>query len=744
MASCGPQRPGGHSEAGAREYARDVRLLLAAEHDDPFSFLGMHSRPDGALGVRVFRPDARAVTVRAPDGTCFESERIHPEGLFETIIAGRDPFPYELETTDGRGEVAVERDPYSFAPLVGDYDQYLFNEGTHCEADRFLGAHPCTKGGCDGVAFALWAPAASRVSVVGDFNGWEGRRHPMRRRGSSGIWELFVPHLGTGAVYKHEIRTAGGELLLKADPYAFRSEAPPRTASVVCDVTAFEWSDADWMCTRGERDWLREPLAIYEIHLGSWRRGEGCRTLGYRELAQQLVDYVAELGYTHVELMPVAEHPFGGSWGYQVSGYFAPTARFGEPADFAWFVDLCHRRGIGVLLDWVPCHFPDDAHGLARFDGTHLYEYADPRQGRHPDWGTSIFNFGRREVASFLLSNARFWFDRYHVDGLRVDAVSSMLYLDYSRREGEWVPNVQGGRENLEAIDLMRRMNGAIHDRFPGVLIIAEESTSWPGVSRPAAEGGLGFGYKWNMGWMNDVLRYMSRDPAHRRDHQSDLTFGMLYACAENFVLPLSHDEVVHGKGSLLGRMPGSDWERFANLRLLLAFMYGHPGKKLLFMGGEFGQWSEWDCDRGLDWHLLEHAPHRGIQSLARDLNTLYRQSPSLHRLDADPRGFEWIDCHDANSSVLSFRRRSDRVADGELVIACNFSPETRRGYRMGLPLPGKYEELLNTDAEIYGGSGAGNRGGVEAAPNPWQGLDCSALVTLPPLAAVVLRRSPP
>ena len=688
-------------------------------------------------------PDLRTVAVRAPDGARFESRRIHPEGLFEAVIPGRDPFPYELETTDGRGGVAVERDPYSFRTLVGDCDKYLFNEGTHCEADRFMGAHPCTLGDCDGVAFAVWAPAAPRVSVVGDFNGWDGRRHPMRLCGASGIWELFVPHLGAGAVYKYEIRTPGGGLLLKADPYAFRTEAPPGTASVVCDVTAFEWSDDDWMSRRGERDWLREPIAVYEVHLGSWRRGEGGRTLGYRELAQQLVEYVAGLGYTHLELMPVAEYPFGGSWGYQVCGYFAPTARFGEPADFAWFVDLCHRRGIGVLLDWVPGHFPDDAHGPACFDGTHLYEHPDPRRGRHPDWGTSIFDFGRREVMSFLLSNARFWFDRYHVDGLRVDAVSSMLYLDYSRPEGEWIPNARGGRENLEAIDFLRRMNGAIQERFPGVLIVAEESTSWPGVSRPASEGGLGFGCKWNMGWMNDVLRYMSRDPAHRRFHQSDLTFGMLYAFAENFVLPLSHDEVVHGKGSLLGRMPGSDPERFANLRLLLAFMYGHPGKKLLFMGGEFGQWSEWDCDRELDWRLLEHAPHRGIQRLAADLNSLYRESPCLHRLDADPEGFEWIDCQDADSSVLSFRRRSDDPADGELVFACNFSHVTRAEYRVGLPWPGRYQELLNTDAEVYGGSGAGNGGGVEAIPRPWHGLDCSAPVTLAPLAAVVLRRVP-
>ena len=743
MASRGPQRPGGRSEAGERERSPDVRLLLAAEHDDPFSFLGMHPRPDGALGVRVFRPDARAVTVRAPDGARFESRRIHAEGLFEAEIAGRDPFPYELEITGGGGEVAVERDPYSFPLLTGDRDRYLFNEGTHLQADGFLGAHQRTLCGCGGVAFALWAPAASRVSVVGDFNGWDGRRHPMRHRGVSGIWELFVPHLGAGAVYKYEIRTADGDVLLKADPCAFRTEAPPATASVVCDVTAFEWSDADWMSRRGERDWLREPLAIYEVHLGSWRGGEKGRTLGYRELAQELVEYVAGLGYTHLELMPVAEHPFGGSWGYQVSGYFAPTARYGEPADFAWFVDLCHRRGIGVIIDWVPGHFPDDGHGLARFDGTHLYEHADPRLGRHPDWGTSIFNFGRREVVSFLVSNARFWFDRYHVDGLRVDAVSSMLYRDYSRREGEWVPNAEGGRENLEAIDFIRRMNGAIQERFPGALIIAEESTSWPGVSRPPAEGGLGFGYKWNMGWMNDVLRYMSRDPAERRCHQSDLTFGMLYACSENFVLPLSHDEVVHGKGSLLGRMPGSDWERFANLRLLLAFMYGHPGKKLLFMGGEFGQWSEWDCDRVLDWHLLEHAPHRGIQRLAGDLNALYRESPSLHRLDADPCGFQWIDCRDADNSVLSFRRRSDEAADGELLFAFNFSAATRRDYRLGLPLPGRYEELLNTDAGVYWGSGAGNPGGLEAIPHPWHGLDWSAPVTLPPLAAVVFRRTP-
>ena len=743
MASGRPQRPGIGSEAGARERARDVRLLLRAEHDDPFSFLGMHPRPDGALGVRVFRPDARAVTVRAPDGARFEGRRLHAEGLFEAVIAGRDPFPYELETIGGRGEVTVERDPYSFRPFTGDYDQYLFNEGTHCQAESFLGAHLCTIGDCDGVAFALWAPAASRVSVVGDFNGWDGRRHPMRHRGVSGIWELFVPHLGAGAVYKYEIRTAGADLLLKADPCAFRTEAPPATASVVCDVTAFEWTDHEWMSRRGACDWLREPLAIYEVHLGSWRRGEQGRTLGYRELAQHLVEYVARLGYTHLELMPVAEHPFGGSWGYQVCGYFAPDRPVRGAGGFRLVRRSVppprrrrhHRLGAGPFSRRLPrpCPLrrnpsvrarrpaPGAAPGLGDLD----LQLRAPRSHELPGL--------QRPLLVRPLSHRRPAGRRGLLDALpRLLAPGRGVGPQLRGRQGE--PRGDRLHEKDE-----RRDSGALSrspDHSRGVDLLARGFAA-------CRRGGLGFGYKWNMGWMNDVLRYISRDPAHRRCHQSDLTFGMLYAFAENFVLPLSHDEVVHGKGSLLGRMPGSDRERFANLRLLLAFMYGHPGKKLLFMGGEFGQWSEWDCDRVLDWHLLEHAPHRGIQRLAGDLNALYRESPSLHRLDADAGGFEWIDCRDAGNSVLSFRRRSDEAAEGELLFAFNFSAAIRRDYRLGLPLPGRYEEVLNTDAEVYGGSGAGNRGGVEAIPHPWHGLDWSAPVTLPPLAAVVLRPNP-
>ena len=692
--------------------------------------------------VRVWRPDAVALAVVSlADGARYEVERVHPEGLFSTSISSADgPFPYELEIQLSSGRSARERDPYSFWPVASSYDQYLYNEGTHCEAYRFLGARATRLGGCHGVHFAVWAPAGTRVSVVGDFNRWDGRQNPMRSLGNSGIWELFIPHQSVGTVYKYEIRTAAGEVLLKSDPFAFHAEVPPRTASRVYDIDAIEWSDSEWMQRRAQRDWMAEPMAIYEVHLGSWRRSEHGDALSYREVAHQLVDYVDDLGYTHIELMPVAEHPFAGSWGYQVTGYFAPSARFGSPEDFAYLVNLCHRRNLGVLIDWVPGHFPNDGHGLAQFDGTHLYEHADPRQGVHPDWGTSIFNFGRKEVCSFLLSNAHFWFERYHVDGVRVDAVASMLYLDYSRKHGEWIPNRHGGRENLEAIEFMQEMNKMVYGRFPGAVTIAEESTSWPGVTQPTYNGGLGFGFKWNMGWMNDVLRYMGRDPSHRRYHHSDLTFGMLYAHHENFVLPLSHDEVVHGKGSLLGRMPGDDWKRFANLRLLLAFMYGHPGKKLLFMGGEFGQQSEWDARHSLDWHLVDGDFHGGAQRLSKDLNRLYRTHPSLYRVDSDPGGFEWIDCRDEDSNIVSFRRKSDCDGHEELVFACNFSPIPRRGYRLGLPSAGFHEEVLNTDAAHYGGSDLGNAGGVEAGNEAWHGLDHSAEICLPPLAVVVFR----
>ncbi len=582
--------------------------------------------------------------------------------------------------------------------------------------------------------FALWAPAAERVSVVGGFNDWDGLRHPMGRPGSCGIWELFVPGVGAGALYKYEILTVAGDLLQKADPVAFAAEVPPCTASVVA-LHDFEWTDAEWMGRRRECPWTREPLSIYEVHPGSWRRGPGGEPLGWRRLAHELAEYAARLGFTHVEVMGVAEHPFDGSWGYQVTGYFAPTARFGPPEDFAYFVDHLHGRGLGVILDWVPGHFPQDAHGLARFDGTPLYESAD--LGLHPDWGTLTFDFGRPEVRSFLQSNALFWLDRFHVDGLRVDAVSSMLYLDYSRKEGEWTPNRRGGRENLEAIEFLQETNRLVHEHHPGALMLAEESTAWPGVTLPAAAGGLGFGFKWNMGWMNDALRYMSRDPGDRRSHPSDLTFAAEYAHAESFLLPLSHDEVVHGKRSLLEKMPGDDWQRFANLRLLLAWMFAFPGKKLLFMGGEFGQRPEWDHLQALEWSSLEHGWHRGVQDLVRDLNGLYRSHPGLHASDCDEAGFEWIEGGGSGNAVIAFERRAPE--GGVLVAVCNFTPEPRRGFRLGLPCPGRWRERLNTDALDYGGSGAGNLGIVESGEVPCHGRRWSAVLALPPLAALIL-----
>jgi 1,4-alpha-glucan branching enzyme len=626
--------------------------------------------------------------------------------------------------------------------FLTDFDLHLIAEGTHYRTYERLGAHLTEHDGQRGTRFALWAPNARSVSVIGDFNGWNDRHHPMILRPEAGIWECFVPDIGPGALYKYRITSNyHGYRVDKADPYAFATEIRPQTASKVWDLSGYAWGDAAWLAARRTGDARAMPMAIYELHLGSWMRvpEEGNRWLTYREVAPKLAQYVHDMGYTHVELLPLCEHPLDASWGYQTVGYFAATSRFGTPQDLMFLIDTLHQHGIGVIMDWVPAHFPRDEHGLAYFDGTHLYEHADPRKGEHRDWGTLIFNYGRREVSNFLLSNALFWLDRYHIDGLRVDAVASMLYLDYSREPGDWVPNEHGGRENLDAVAFVRRFNELVYGEYPGVVTVAEESTAWAAVSRPTYVGGLGFGFKWDMGWMNDTLSYISRDPVHRKYHHQDLTFRMLYAFTENFMLPLSHDEVVHGKGALLGKMPGDDWQKFANLRGLLGYMYTQPGKKLLFMGGDIGQWAEWHHDHSVEWHLLEFAPHRGLQRWVRDLNTLYRGEPALHRLDCDPGGFEWIDCHDADGSTLSYIRRG-HPADGVMAVACNFTPVPRRQYRIGVPHGGYWREVLNSDAEIYGGSGMGNAGGVEADADATHGRPCTLTVTLPPLAMVVFK----
>jgi 1,4-alpha-glucan branching enzyme len=625
--------------------------------------------------------------------------------------------------------------------LFSDDDLHLFNEGSHFRLYRKLGAHRSTRDGEEGTSFAVWAPNAGSVSVVGDHNGWDPRAHPLLPRGRSGIWEGFCPGVGRGAAYKYHVVSRRGDYRVdKADPFAFHAEEPPRTASIVWEMD-YSWGDAEWMARRAGAAALDRPVSVYELHLGSWRRepGPGGRPLSYREIAPLLAEHVAGHGFTHVELMPIMEHPFYGSWGYQTTGYFAPTSRYGTPQDLMFLIDTLHQRGFGVLLDWVPSHFPNDEHGLAFFDGTHIYEHADPRQGFHPDWSSCIFNYGRHEVASFLISSALFWMDHYHADGLRVDAVASMLYLDYSRPGGEWIPNVHGGRENLEAIVFLRRLNEAVYGAYPGTQTVAEESTSWPMVSRPTDLGGLGFGLKWDMGWMHDTLKYMARDPVHRRHHHNDLSFRMLYAFHENFILPLSHDEVVHGKGSLLAKMSGDDWQKFANLRLLYASMYGQPGKKLLFMGSEIGPWREWSHEEGLDWRLSGEPPHAGISRLIGDLNHIYRSEPALHQRDCRPDGFEWINADDASQSVLSFIRRGEQ--DGDLiVVAMNFTPVPRHGYRAGVPREGRWSELLNTDAKIYWGSGMGNLGGVNSAAVPMHGRPFSIELTLPPLAAVFLK----
>ena len=652
----------------------------------------------------------------------------------------RRPSGYLLQTADERGKRSLMHDPYAFPQLLTDYDRYLLSEGRHWQSYRKMGAQLRTIDGVTGVNFAVLAPNATSVSLIGDFNTWDGRRHPMYKHIPSGFWELFVPGLQEGAIYKYLVRQ-GDEVLEKSDPYGFAAELPPRTASKVFDPDRYQWQDADWLKSRVQRNGLDAPLSFYEVHLGSWRRpgDDPTRWLTYRELAHQLVDYVKQMGFTHIELLPVSEHPFSGSWGYQTVGYYAATSRYGSPDEFMYFVDHCHANDIGVILDWVPAHFPRDGHGLRLFDGTALYEHADPRQGEHRDWGTLIFNYGRHEVRNFLLSNALFWMDKYHIDGLRVDAVASMIYLDYSRGPGEWIPNQYGGRENLDAISLLKELNEQMHLQYPGVLTIAEESTAFTGVSRPTYLGGLGFSLKWNMGWMNDTIRYMRHEPIHRKYHHDELTFSLIYSFTENFALPLSHDEVVHGKGSLLDQVPGDLWQKFANLRMLFAYMWAHPGKKLLFMGGEFGQWNEWNYDASLQWDLLQWDSHQGLQRFVADLNALYRREPALHQVDFEGHGFEWIDCHNYQDSVLSFIRKAKDPNDF-LVVACNFTPVPRMNYCLGVPRAGWYEEICNSDSTYYGGSNIGNGPGLEALNHPSHGRPASLQLTLPPLGVVMFK----
>jgi 1,4-alpha-glucan branching enzyme len=717
---------------------RELELVVARDHPNPHHVLGAHEAEDGIV-IRAYRPEASAVRVLPAGAEPVELERIRPAGLFEGLVRGAaPPLVYRLEVDYPDGKTFTLDDPYRFLPTLGELDLHLAGEGRHEELYEKLGAHVREVDGTEGTAFAVWAPAARSVSVVGDFNGWDGRLNPMRSLGSVGIWELFVPELGPGANYKFEIRTQNGGLLLKVDPCAYRTEVPPKNASVVFRPQ-HDWADEKWISSRGRTDPWLGPVSIYEVHLGSWRLNplEGNRSLTYLELADELSDYALDLGFTHVELMPVMEHPFAGSWGYQVTGYYAPTSRFGAPDDFRAFVERLHERGLGVVLDWVPAHFPRDEWALARFDGTALYEHEDPRRGAHPDWGTLVFNLGRNEVRNFLLANALFWLREYHADGLRVDAVASMLYLDYSRKADEWIPNVYGGREDLDAIAFLKELNAVAHGAVPGVLMAAEESTAWPGVSRPTELGGLGFGFKWNLGWMHDTLDYFQREPAHRMHHHNQLSFGLIYAFTENFILPLSHDEVVHGKGSLLSKMPGDRWQQFANLRALYAHMWAHPGKKLLFMGGELAQEQEWSHERSLDWHLLERADHSGVQALVRDLNRIYRDEPALWEADSEPAGFRWLEANDASWNVLVFARFS---ADGArcLVSAGNFSPVPRYVYRIGLPRGGRWLEVLNTDATGYGGSNVVN-GAVEAEETPWHDQPFSAEVTLPPLGVLWL-----
>ncbi|WP_455222424.1 1,4-alpha-glucan branching protein GlgB [Kaarinaea lacus] len=715
--------------------APDLQKIIEARHHDPFSILGKHNVA-GTDIVHAFIPRAREVYLPAINATM---QRIPHTDLFEWRgEAGQLQSPYQIRWIDEAGHELLAYDPYSFLPQLPDFDLHLFSEGKHWHAYRMLGAHTHTIDGVDGILFATWAPNAERVSVIGNFNYWDGRCHPMRCRGGTGVWELFIPGLTPGELYKFEIRGRGGRILQKTDPYGQSFEKRPKTASIVTGDTPYHWQDDNWIERRKNSDWLHAPLSTYEVHLGSWQRDEDGNFLDYKELAHRLVKHVQSLGFTHIQLLPITEHPFDGSWGYQTTGYFVFTSRFGSSHEFRYFVDYCHRHNIGVLLDWAPGHFPKDAHALAEFDGTPLYEHADPRRGEHRDWGTLIYNYGRNEVKNFLLSSALFWLQEYHIDGLRVDAVASILYLDYSREPGDWIPNIYGGNENLEAIDFIRELNTVVHGEFPGCLMIAEESTAWPQVTRPIWLGGLGFSMKWNMGWMHDTLKYFSKDPVHRHYHHDQLTFSLLYAFTENFVLPLSHDEVVHGKSSLLSKMPGDEWQRFANLRLLYTYMYTYPGKKILFMGGEFGQGTEWNYDATLDWYVLQYPLHQGILKLIGDLNKLYCHHEEFYSHDFEPEGFEWIDCHDASQSIISYQRKAN---DKFLIVVLNFTPIPRENYRIGVPREGTYHEILNSDSEYYGGSNMGNGQGLVAEPTPWMNQNHSLNITLPPLGAIVIER---
>ncbi|NLP14522.1 MAG: 1,4-alpha-glucan branching protein GlgB [Clostridium sp.] len=722
----------------------EVLRVINAEHPDPFSVLGMHHlESQNTIVVRAYLPNAQTIdVVPLSGGKRYKMDRIHENGFFEVVMDDRnDFFKYVLEVTDNVGNSFSIHDPYSFMPVLSDFDLHLFGEGNNHKIYEKLGAHKMTIDGIEGTFFAVWAPCAKRVSVVGNFNQWDGRRHPMRTRGPSGVWELFIPGINQGEVYKYEIKTPHNDLYVKADPYAFYSELRPNTASIVYDIDGYEWGDKDWMYERDNSNSFEKPISIYEVHLGSWKRvsndENGFHT--YRELADMLVEYVKDMGYTHIELLPISEHPFDGSWGYQITGYYAATSRHGEPKDFMYFVDKCHQNGIGVIMDWVPAHFPKDGHGLARFDGTALYEHYDPKQGEHPDWGTHIFNYGRNEVKNFLISNALFWFEKYHIDGLRVDAVASMLYLDYGKKDGEWIPNRWGGKENVDAIDFMRQLNSTVYKYHPGVMMIAEESTSWALVTKPPYTGGLGFSYKWNMGWMNDFLRYMSMDSIYRKYHQNLITFSMMYAFSENFILVLSHDEVVHGKCSMISKMPGDYWQKFAGLRASYGYLYGHPGKKLLFMGGEFGQFIEWNYKQSLDWFLLDYDMHRKMQDYVRDLNALYKKEKALYEVDFHYEGFEWIDCNDTEHSIISFLRKGKDWHDS-LIFVCNFTPVPQEDYRIGAPFDTVYDEIFNSDWDKYGGSNVGNFGEIKAEKEPMHNKPYSIRLRIPPLATIVLK----
>ena len=712
----------------------DMLKIMDARHHDPFSVLGRHAKKD-LIQITIYLPYAESVSF-SHDGS--ELERITGSDFFQANVQSETlPAHYQLVWLDKSGYRHETYDPYDFGTQLPEFDQYLFAEGKHWHVYQKLGAHIHSVDGIAGVLFTVWAPSAGRVSVVGDFNQWDGRCNPMRSLGGSGIWEIFIPGLKEGCYYKFEILNRfSNEILLKTDPYGQQFEFRPNTSSIVVKPDNYIWQDESWLSARTKHDWLHQPMSIYEVHLGSWRRDSQGNFLTYLELAVELVDYVKQMGFTHIELLPITEHPFDGSWGYQTTGYFAPTSRHGSPDDFRYFIDTCHQNGLGVILDWVPAHFPKDAFALARFDGSALYEHEDPRKGEHRDWGTLIYNYGRNEVKNFLLASANFWLEEFHLDGLRVDAVASMLYLDYSREEHDWVANQYGGNENLEAIDFFRELNAVTHDLHPGTVMMAEESTSWPQVTRPTWTGGLGFSMKWNMGWMHDVLSYMSEEPVHRKYHHDSLTFGMLYAFTENFALPFSHDEVVHGKGSLVNKMPGDEWQRFANLRLLYTFMYTYPGKKLLFMGCEFGQGTEWNANKELDWYVLDYPHHKGTQTLVKDLNHLYKTHPALFTHDFDHQGFEWIDCHDVEQSIISYRRKS---AFEELIIILNFTPVPRMNYRLGVPEAGVYAEIFNSDSHYYNGSNTGN-GVVVSEPTKWMNLPHSISLNLPPLGALILK----